>query len=116
MRCHRRKANAISLKCKKSRSVCTTTSNNPCRGKCMDTIDNDVRDTVDMKRLISGHDAALNDLMERHAEKLFQFLWRMVGNEDDANDLAQETFVRVFRSCKSFKIDQKFSAWLYAIA
>jgi RNA polymerase sigma-70 factor (ECF subfamily) len=40
----------------------------------------------------------------------------MVGNEDDANDLAQETFVRVFKSSKSFRTNKKFSTWLYTIA
>jgi RNA polymerase sigma-70 factor (ECF subfamily) len=40
----------------------------------------------------------------------------MLGNEDDANDLAQETFVRVFRSCKSFRTSEKFSTWLFTIA
>jgi len=76
----------------------------------------DVRDRADMERLMAGQDAALNDLMERHATPVFQFLCRMVGNEDDANDLAQETFVRVFRSCKSFRTNEKFSTWLYTIA
>ena len=56
------------------------------------------RDCADMERLIAGQDTALNDLMERHAKPVFHFLCRMVGNEDDANDLAQETFVRVFKS------------------
>jgi RNA polymerase sigma-70 factor (ECF subfamily) len=76
----------------------------------------DARDRADMERLIAGHDAALNDLMERHATHVFHFLCRMLGNEDDANDLAQETFVRVFRSCKSFRTNEKFSTWLYTIA
>ncbi|MGA3283656.1 MAG: RNA polymerase sigma factor [Verrucomicrobiota bacterium] len=76
----------------------------------------DARDRADMERLIAGHDAALNDLMERHATPVFQFLCRMVGNEDDANDLAQETFVRVFRARTSFRTNEKFSAWLYTIA
>jgi RNA polymerase sigma-70 factor (ECF subfamily) len=40
----------------------------------------------------------------------------MTGNEDDANDLAQETFVRIFKSKKSYRPKQKFSTWLYAIA
>jgi RNA polymerase sigma-70 factor (ECF subfamily) len=69
-----------------------------------------------MERLAAGHDAALNDLMERHATPVFHFLCRMVGNEDDANDLAQETFVRVFRARTSFRIDEKFSTWLFTIA
>jgi RNA polymerase sigma-70 factor (ECF subfamily) len=69
-----------------------------------------------MEQLAAGNDAALNDLMERHATPVFHFLCRMVGNEDDANDLAQETFVRVFKSCKSFRAEQRFSTWLFTIA
>jgi RNA polymerase sigma-70 factor (ECF subfamily) len=54
--------------------------------------------------------------MQRHATPLFHFLCRLTGNEDDANDLAQETFVRVFKSCQSFRSDARFSTWLFAIA
>jgi len=79
-------------------------------------IEADARDRADMEKLQAGHDAALNDLMERHAAPVFHFLCRMVGNEDDANDLAQETFVRVFKSAKSFRAEQKFSTWLFTIA
>jgi len=77
---------------------------------------NDALDRADMERLMAGQDAALNDLMERHASPVFQFLCGMVGNEDDANDLAQETFVRVFRSRTTFRTSEKFSTWLYTIA
>src|SRR5215472_1651280 len=76
----------------------------------------DALDRADMERLCAGHDAALNDLMERHATPVFHFLCRMVGNEDDASDLGQETFVRVFKSRDSFKRGEKFSTWLYTIA
>lgn len=69
-----------------------------------------------MERLAAGHDAALNDLMERHATPLFHFLVRMVGNEDDANDLVQETFVRVYRARENFRSNEKFTTWLYTIA
>ena len=82
----------------------------------METTETAARDRADMERLTAGHDAALNDLMERHATPVFHFLCRMVGNEDDANDLAQETFVRVFRSRKSFRTSEKFSTWLFTIA
>ncbi len=76
----------------------------------------DARDRADMERLAAGNDTALNDLMERHATPVFHFLCRMVGNEDDANDLAQETFVRVFKSAKNFRASEKFSTWLFTIA
>jgi RNA polymerase sigma-70 factor, ECF subfamily len=80
------------------------------------TPDADARDRADMEQLIAGRDAALNDLMERHATPVFHFLCRMVGNEDDASDLAQETFVRVFRARASFQTGKKFSTWLFTIA
>ncbi len=76
----------------------------------------DARDRADMERLAAGQDAALNDLMERHAAPVFHFLCRMVGNEDDAKDLAQEAFVRVFRAREDFQADKKFSTWLFTIA
>lgn len=82
----------------------------------MDSTETDARDRADMGRLAAGHDAALNDLMERHATGVFHFLCRMLGNEDDANDLAQETFARVFRARDSFRTDGRFSTWLFTIA
>ena len=82
----------------------------------MDTADADARDRADMARLAAGHDAALNDLMDRHATTVFHFLSRMLGNEEDANDLAQETFVRVFQHRARFQPEAKFTTWLYTIA
>ena len=81
-----------------------------------DTTEADALDRADMTRLAAGHDAALNDLMERHATAVFHFLCRMLNNEEDANDLAQETFVRVFRARESFRPAEKFSSWLFTIA
>lgn len=82
----------------------------------MGEIDANALDRADMERLMTGQDTALNDLMGRHATPVFHFLFRMVGNEDDANDLAQETFARVFRARSSFRLNEKFSTWLYTIA
>ena len=82
----------------------------------MSSPDTEALDRADMARLAGGQDAALNDLMERHATPMFHFLCRMLGNEDDANDLAQETFVRVFQNRTRFRPDAKFSTWLFTIA
>jgi RNA polymerase sigma-70 factor (ECF subfamily) len=76
----------------------------------------DQQDGQEMARLAAGHEAALNHLMERHAEKLFHYLVRALQNEEDAADLAQETFARVYQNRKKFDTHQKFSTWLYAIA
>jgi RNA polymerase sigma-70 factor, ECF subfamily len=76
----------------------------------------DAQDAQDMSRLVNGHEAALNELMDRHAERLFHYLVRSLQNEDDAADLAQETFVRVYQNRAKFETSQKFTVWLYAIA
>jgi RNA polymerase sigma factor (sigma-70 family) len=76
----------------------------------------DEQDVHDMARLKSGHEAALNDLMARHAEKVFHYLLRSLQDEADASDLAQETFVRLYQHRAKYDPGQKFSIWLYAIA
>src|SRR5689334_6072527 len=81
----------------------------------METVDTEAADKADMERLAQGHDAALNALMERHSGPVFQFLFRLLRDEQDANDLAQETFVRVYRHRERFD-GGKFTTWLYTIA
>lgn len=78
--------------------------------------DPDAQDRADMQRLAQDHDAALNELMERHGGKLFHYLVRQLRSEEDAADLAQETFVRVYRHRANYDPRQKFSTWLYTIA
>ena len=76
----------------------------------------DEQDSKDMARLVAGHDAALNELMGRHAERLFHYLVRQLNNETDAADIAQEMFVRVYQHRDRFRPEHKFSTWLYTIA
>jgi RNA polymerase sigma-70 factor (ECF subfamily) len=73
-------------------------------------------DAVDMQALQRGEDNALDRLMTRWQVPLRSFLYRHTQNEEDALDLAQETFVRVYRHRERFKSDAKFSTWLFAIA
>jgi RNA polymerase sigma factor (sigma-70 family) len=68
-----------------------------------------------MASLVAGRDAALNELMDRHGERLFHFLERHLQNETDAADLAQEVFVRVYQNRSKYDPRQKLSTWLYAI-
>jgi len=69
-----------------------------------------------MKSLATGHDAALNELMERHGQKLFHYLIRCLQSEDDAADAAQEAFLRVYQNRAKFDASHQFSTWLYTIA
>jgi RNA polymerase sigma-70 factor, ECF subfamily len=76
----------------------------------------DQQDSEDMARLARGHDTALSSLIERHSQRIFHYLLRSLQNEDDAADLSQETFVRVYQNRSRFNPGQKFTTWLYAIA
>lgn len=69
-----------------------------------------------MARLAAGHDAALDELMERHGERLFHYLIRLLQNEEDASDLTQEAFIRVYQNRAKFNPNSNFSTWLYVIA
>lgn len=82
----------------------------------MSIIDPEAQDAADMARLAAGHDAALNELMARHAGPLFGFLCRFLQDEEAAHDLAQETFVRVYRHRAEFRAGQRFSPWLFTLA
>jgi RNA polymerase sigma-70 factor (ECF subfamily) len=82
----------------------------------MNTPDPDELDVQDMRRLAEGHEPALNDLMERHAGRLFHYLVRCLQDEEDAADLSQETFVKLYQNRTRFDPRQKFSTWLYTIA
>ena len=82
----------------------------------MSTATGDEQDQADMARLAAGHDAALNDLMARHSARVFGYLVRLLGNETEAEDLAQEAFVRVYLSRDRFRPSARFSTWLFSIA
>jgi len=82
----------------------------------MNTTTSDEQDQADMARLAAGHDAALDALMSRHGERLYHYLIRVLQDEAEAADFAQESFTRIFQNRARFKPDRKFSTWLYAIA
>ncbi|HYY30523.1 MAG TPA: RNA polymerase sigma factor [Chthoniobacterales bacterium] len=69
-----------------------------------------------VKALMLGQQQALDALMDRHREGLFRFVLRNVQNEDDALELAMETFVRAYFNIEKFRPTAKFATWLYRIA
>ena len=66
-------------------------------------------------RCLAGDDAAYAELVTRHADFVYTIAARVVG-ESDAEDVAQETFVRAHAALASFRGDSKFTSWLYRIA
>jgi len=82
----------------------------------MTTATGDEQDQADMARLAAEQDDALNELMSRHSLRLFCYLVRILGNETEADDLTQESFVRVYLNRARFRRSARFSTWLFAIA
>src|SRR5438270_13348816 len=63
-----------------------------------------------------GHDAAFRELVRRYERPLFSLLYRMVRDRALAEDLAQETFIKVLNGIKSYRPEFKFSSWIFMIA
>ena len=79
---------------------------------------NDVEPSDDalLERYRHGDTAAFELLLARHQPALFGFLIRMAGDRALAEDLFQETWVRVVREARRYRAEQKFSRWLFTIA
>jgi RNA polymerase sigma-70 factor, ECF subfamily len=60
--------------------------------------------------------AAFEALIQRYQDRLVGLLYHLVGNREEAEDLTQETFLRVYKSRKGYRPRAKFSTWLYTIA
>ena len=69
-----------------------------------------------MLRVKAGDDAAFDHLVEKFRRPLVGFLYRMARNQAVAEELAQEVFLRVYRSRKTYKVEAKFTTWMYRIA
>jgi RNA polymerase sigma factor (sigma-70 family) len=71
----------------------------------------------DLVRRAKGGDlAAYDELVRRHQERVYATIYHMTSNHEDANDLAQETFIKAFQALRSFKGNSSFFTWLYRIA
>jgi RNA polymerase sigma-70 factor (ECF subfamily) len=66
--------------------------------------------------LKAGEDLALNELIQRHRQPLYFFVFRYLRDESAALDIVQETFVRAYFSVRSFKPRSSVKTWLYTIA
>ncbi|HWQ76060.1 MAG TPA: sigma-70 family RNA polymerase sigma factor [Syntrophomonas sp.] len=68
-----------------------------------------------VKRTLHGETYAFEELVNTYQNKVYMLAYRYMGNEDDANDLAQEAFIKAYRSLRSFKGDSSFGTWIYRI-
>ncbi|MBI4521255.1 MAG: sigma-70 family RNA polymerase sigma factor [Gemmatimonadetes bacterium] len=84
-----------------------------------------VRETLDLsplgdgevvQRFLDGDRRAFGELVNRYHGRLLNFVYRTIGDRERAEDLVQETFVRVYRHLHRFDQSKKFSTWIYTIA
>jgi RNA polymerase sigma-70 factor (ECF subfamily) len=69
-----------------------------------------------VKRARRGDLAAYDELVRRYQERIYATIYHMTANHEDANDLAQEAFIKAFQALRSFKGGSSFYTWVYRIA
>src|SRR5271169_3497366 len=78
--------------------------------------DEDLDDLTLVRRAQREDMRAYDFLVRRYQERIYATVYHMTSNHDDANDLAQEAFVKAYQALKSFKGGSSFYTWLYRIA
>src|SRR5512142_252256 len=71
---------------------------------------------VVLARARQGDEEAFRDLVERHSRSVFRLAYRMTGNEQDAEDVVQESFLKAYRQLGRFESRADFGTWIYRIA
>jgi RNA polymerase sigma-70 factor (ECF subfamily) len=68
-----------------------------------------------LRRLRDRDERAFRELVEAHRDRVFNITYRMLGNRAEAEDVAQEVFISVFKTIETFREESKFSTWLYRV-
>lgn len=76
---------------------------------------NKYSDTELINKVLGGEKAAYADLMKRHQRFVFTLALRFAKNREDAEEIAQDCFIKAYRSLNTFRNTSKFSTWLYSI-
>lgn len=69
-----------------------------------------------VQEFLSDKTDAFEGLVLKYQDMIFNLCYRMMGDYDEANDCAQETFIRVYKNLKKFRQESAFSTWIYRIA
>jgi RNA polymerase sigma-70 factor (ECF subfamily) len=75
-----------------------------------------VEDKELVVRALEGDESAYGELLERFRRPVFSLIYRMIGDREQAEDLAQESFVKAFNNLDSYNPSYRFSSWLFKIA
>ncbi len=72
-------------------------------------------DTIDLNALLSGDKVAFEQLVRQESPRLFRVIVRIVGDDDEARSVMQETFLQAYERLHTFRGESKVTTWLYAI-
>lgn len=75
----------------------------------------DAEDKAQIQRFLSGDEGGFEILFDKYREKVYRVAHRFLRNKEDALEVTQEVFLRVFQSLAKFKTESKFFTWLYRI-
>jgi RNA polymerase sigma factor (sigma-70 family) len=73
-------------------------------------------ESILVRKAQRGDLAAYDELVRRYQERIYATIYHMTSNHEDANDLAQDTFIKAYQALKSFKGGSSFYTWIYRIA
>src|SRR5512143_986992 len=76
----------------------------------------DPNETRFIERLRARDERAFNELVKHYERRVLGLLYRLLGRRDEAEDIAQEVFVQVFKAIDGFRGDSKLSTWIFRIA
>jgi len=76
----------------------------------------EISDAAVVAQVLAGDKEAFRLLVDRHTRSIYSVAYRMTGNQQDAEEILQETFLRAYKSLRSFELRSSFSTWLYRIA
>ncbi|HUT84134.1 MAG TPA: sigma-70 family RNA polymerase sigma factor [Thermodesulfobacteriota bacterium] len=85
-------------------------------GNLKNTVGSPREDALLITAFQGGDRTAFDKLVLKHKNKVFNLCYWMIGDYQEANDTAQETFIKVFGSLKKFRFESSFSTWLFRIA
>jgi RNA polymerase sigma-70 factor, ECF subfamily len=77
--------------------------------------ESDARDKALMVRIADGDEGALRELIEKHQGAVYGTITKMLGDPVEAQDLAQQTFLRVYRAAGSYRATAQFKTWIFTI-
>ena len=72
-------------------------------------------DTVYIEQVLSGNVNAFSNIVDHHKNKAYNLAFRICGNHEEAEEVAQDSFMKAYRSLGSFKMKSSFSTWLFRI-